>query len=330
MLCPVKKTNLTYCPDEQEGYFINEDKSLIYPIKNGIILLLETYSVSTRNVDIKNLMHSNLKAVFDYYNAITYKNFEDKTIYIDSNKWVIFDEDIYSYYQHSFAKAKKEIPEKGKYLLDIASGPIGIKEYLELSYGYETRICIDISYNALIEAKKNYKRNGVFICGDICKIPVKENVMDAVVSHHTLYHVPKNLQENAFNELYRVTKPDGGTCVVVYNWFYYSLFMNLTLLPVQIYRVLRYMASRIYSTYINKKNPKLYFYVHAPFWLKRFHFYDKIEVKSWRIANNYFLKFYFFKKFGGKKLLNTLQKWEEKYSKLFGWIGDYPMFVIKK
>ena len=83
-----------------------------------------------------------------------------------------FSEVSKDYIQNSFLKTKQYINEKGKYFIDVGSGPIGLKEHVQLSENYEIRICIDISIKALIQAKYNYKhKKGIYICGDIANLP---------------------------------------------------------------------------------------------------------------------------------------------------------------
>jgi ubiquinone/menaquinone biosynthesis C-methylase UbiE len=253
-------------------------------------------------------------------------------LYEDAPKWVDFREVSSEYIRYSHTRASKYLPGHGKYLLDIASGPIGLTEYMNLADGYDFRICIDISINALIQAKTNIEKankKGIFICGDITKIPLKENSCDAVLSQHTLYHIPKNEQYNAVNELYRVAKKD-SKIVIVYSWFYHSWFMNISLNVVQLYRVARHFAGKLYVR-IFKSKPRLYFYAHSPRWFKKsFGFSNKIEFYCWRSTNNYFLKIYIHKGLFGKRILKWLMKFEDRHSKFMSTFGEYPVIVITK
>ena len=191
---------------------IDESKSYFYPIFNDIIILLPKYAYHIGNKeDNIPTMAFDKKRVFDYFNEINYKTNNDLQIYEDWKKWVDDRPVSQDYLQHCFTRASNYYPKSGKYILDIASGPVSFKEYMDLAEGYECRICIDISINALIKAKQNLEKNnkkGIFICGDITNIPLKNDVCDTVLSQHTLYHIPKNEQKVAVNELYRVAKPN--------------------------------------------------------------------------------------------------------------------------
>ncbi len=270
--------------------------------------------------------------VFDYYNQVSYQVRNQLKIYEDSPKWVDFRDVSSAYMSHSFSKAARFIPRSGKFLLDIASGPIGLPEYMKLADGYEYRICVDISINALIQAKLNIMRagkKGIFICGDITNIPIYDDTCDAVLSQHTLYHIPKNDQQIAVNEMYRVAKPN-SKIVIIYSWFYHSWFMNISLNVVQLYRILRHLAGKAYVRLVNSK-PRLYFYPHGPAWFKNsFEFSKDIEFFCWRSTNKYFLDIYVHKWLLGKQILSKLSKIEDRYSRFMGKFGEYPAIVITK
>jgi ubiquinone/menaquinone biosynthesis C-methylase UbiE/uncharacterized protein YbaR (Trm112 family) len=347
--CPITKEGLILLPKEElssiiskylnfklpfeniEEAFVNESKTYFYPVFDNILLLLPIYALHIgQGEDIRGKMAFDKERVFKYYNDISYDTKNSLKIYQDSPKWVDFREVSSDYIRNSFKKAKKYLNPDGKYMLDIASGPIGLKEYVDLSEQYEVRICADISINALIQAKYNYKhKEGIFICADITNIPLKENVCDAVLCQHTLYHIPKNEQKTAVNEMYRVAKP-GTRIAIVYSLFYHSWFMNISLFPLQFYRILRHFAGKVYVKFFNSK-PRLYFYPHSIGWFKRnFKFNNKIEFFCWRSTNKYFLNLYIHKWLGGRNLLEWLRESEDKHPKFWSKFGEYPVIVIKK
>lgn len=316
--------------DINEG-FINESNTYIFPVYEGIILLLPVYALFIgAGKDMRCKMDFNRERVFNYYNELKYSKRDDCVIYEDAPKWVDFRDVSSDYIHNSFTRAKQHLNSQGKYLLDIASGPIGLTEYINLSENFEIRICADISVKALMQARINYKNGkAIYICADICNIPIKDNVCDSVLCQHTLYHVPKNDQKTAVNEMYRVTKP-GSNLVIVYSWFYHSWFMNISLLPVQLYRITRHFAGKIYVN-VFKSKPRLYFYAHGMNWFRHnFIFGDNFEFFCWRSTNKYFLKLYIHEKFGGKKILDWLQKSENKHPGFWGKAGEYPIIKVTK
>jgi len=347
--CPITKKELDIVkredfsnydiPDEYSKFgklaygLLDSSKHYFYPVFEDIIILHEYYAlyVGTQK-DIREKLPHDKQRVFDYYNEVEYKVKDSLKVYEDSPKWVDFREVSSKYIKNSFTKASQYYPNRGEYLLDIASGPIGLPEYMLLSEGYEYRICVDISINALIQAKANLDnagKKGIFICADITNIPLQDNVVDNVLCQHTLYHIPKNEQKTAVQEMYRVAKPE-SKIVIIYCWFYHSWFMNLSLNLIQVYRIARHIAGKIYVKLFNSK-PRLYFYAHSPRWfLKTFAFSKNIDFYCWRSTNKYFLNLYIHQWFFGKKILDRLSQFEEKHSKFMGKFGEYPAIVITK
>jgi ubiquinone/menaquinone biosynthesis C-methylase UbiE/uncharacterized protein YbaR (Trm112 family) len=311
--------------------FINERGNYFYPVFEDILLLLPVYALFIgKGEDTRGKMAFDKERVFKYYNEISYDVKNSLKIYEDSPKWVDFRDVSSEYIKNSFTKAKRYLNQNGKYLLDIASGPIGLPEYINLSENFEIRICVDISVNALIQAKFNYRhKKGIYICADICNIPLKDNICDSVLCQHTLYHVPKKEQKTAVEEMYRVAKPE-SKIVIVYCLFYHSWFMNICLFPIQLYRITRHFAGKAYVRLFNSK-PRLYFYPHSIGWFKRnFAFSNKMEFYCWRSTNKYFLNLYIHERLWGRKILNSLKKSEDKYPKFWSRFGEYPLIVINK
>lgn len=322
------------CFGELTSGLIDTSLQYFYPIVNDIILLHKQYSIFIGKNELKHNeeLSFDKKRVFDYYNDVNFYIQDNYSVYADSAKWVDYRKVSEDYMRNSFTKAGRYLPAKGKYLLDIASGTIGFPEYINLSNGYEYRICVDISVNALIGAKYNLEKagkKGIYICGDITNIPIQDNICDAVLSQHTLYHIPKNEQALAVNEMYRVAKPN-SKIVIIYCWFYHSWMMNISLNIVQIYRITRHYLSKIFVRIIKSKQ-SLYFYAHSHRWFKKtFAFSDKIDFFAWRSTNKYFMDIYIHEKLGGKKILKLISDLEDKHSKFMSTFGEYAAIVISK
>jgi len=315
------------------GGLVESSGNYCYPVFEDIILLHEHYALYTgTGEDKRKGLPFDKRRVFDYYNEVQFQVKDAMNIYEDSPKWVDYRPVSEEYLRHSFSRAARFFPPTGKNLLDIASGPIGLQEYINLSEGYDTRICIDISVNALMQAKLNLQKAGlpgVFICGDISNIPLQNNTCDAVLCQHTLYHLPKNDQHTAVTEMYRVAKP-GSKIVIIYCWFYHSWFMNLSLHVVQLYRIARHFAGKIYVRLMGTK-PRLYFYAHPPGWFKKaFPFSQHIEFFCWRSTNKYFLDLYIHPRLFGRSILKRLANIEDKKSRFMSTFGEYAAIVISK
>jgi hypothetical protein len=80
--------------------------------------------------------------------------------------------------------------------------PFPHPEQAVYSEGFDYRICLDSSMDALRGARAKLGAKGLYVLADITKLPLPDNSVDAVVSLHTLHHVPADEQETALRELY--------------------------------------------------------------------------------------------------------------------------------
>lgn len=223
-------------------------------------------------------------------------------------------------------RVKEHIRPKGDYFLDVASGPVQYPEYLDYSTNFMQRVCVDISSLALKEARKKLGEKGIYILADIVHLPFKDNVFDEVISLHTIYHVPKEEQKNAFMELYRVKKP-GGSVIVVYSWGKYSILMFPSTLLWFIGEKIREIKEKIKRE--NKKKSKLYYSPQFICMMKEFSDL-KFKILVSRSVNIYFQKIFIHDRLYGRNILNMIFSIENKIPHMAGLIGQYPLILIPK
>lgn len=148
-------------------------------------------------------------------------------------------------------------------LLDVAWGA------MPFDSNAKKQICMDFSITAVKEAKLN-KPDGLFVLGDITNLPIKDNSVTDTISLHTIYHVDKDKQEQAIEEIRRVSKKK---CYIIYNAGKHATLVNILTLPLQLWN---WSEKRINP---NSKR-KLYFYAHDYKWLEKF---GKLE--TYRLLN---------------------------------------------
>jgi ubiquinone/menaquinone biosynthesis C-methylase UbiE len=222
----------------------------------------------------------------------------------------------------------------GRFLLDVASGPVQYPEHRSYSDGYDFHICGDISLSALREAKSRLGYAGKYVQCDITRLPFKSMTIDGVVSLHTIYHVPAQEQAAAFEEVVRVLKQD-CRAVVVYDWANHSFLMNIATAP----RLAKKAFQRIFSVLRKKKqgeesiqaDAKLYFHPHGHSWVRRnlVSRYN-MDIVVWRSVSVPFLRMYVHNRLFGNLFLRIVYKLEEAFPNILGRIGAYPMFVFYK
>lgn len=307
-----------------EGLLKVESEEIYYPIQQNIFCLLPDFVIVNdfNHVTLdRDLLDQNIKQEIQaFYDQVgwhsTEAHFQDAK---DSEDLRDFSQD---YINQCHQRVNQYLPKKGKYLLDAASGPIQYPVYLSYSKNYEYRICADISITGLLRAQEKLGKKGIYLLCDITQLPLQSNQIDAIVSLHTLYHVPQKQQEKAFDELYRVLKP-GGKSIVVYSWGKHSALMKVFLLP---FKLVKRAIDKLQN-----KDVALYFYAHPYQWFKNhLHSQYATELYVWRSVNVPFLKIYIHEWFLGKILLKGIYKLEEKFPKLMGRWGAYPLFVTQK
>lgn len=130
------------------------------------------------------------------------------------------------YLSRCHLRVSRHLPIKGKFLLDAGSGPIQYPEYLEYSKSFEYRVCLDISRLGLREARTRLGRRGLYVVGDIARLPFDSGAFEGVVSLHTLHHLPPEEHHLAFGEFVRTLCRDGRG-IVVYSWGQRSGLMRI-------------------------------------------------------------------------------------------------------
>jgi SAM-dependent methyltransferase len=102
----------------------------------------------------------------------------------------------------------------GTFLLDAASNPVAHPEYKSYSRHYQYRVCVDLSYTALQEAAVKIGEQGFYCMADLCHLPFRDNVFDAIVSGYAIQHIPESGQLQAVRELHRVLAPGRYCCIM--------------------------------------------------------------------------------------------------------------------
>ncbi len=352
--CPITKSNLRFMEPEEIGSLnsgiaagkvwqldgrpmtttleqalICSSNTYIYPVINDIIILLKDLALApTIDTVVTGLMDADKHWVKDFYDQEGWLT--DKTgFYTDAIIYEDLREVSREYIRKCHQRVARYLQPTGKYLLDAASGAIQYPEYLEYSAGYEYRICVDFSFQALMEAKKKLGPKGICILSDIVDLPFKDNTIDCFLSLHTIYHIPKNQQVKAINELYRSLKPN-GTGVVVYDWYKHSRWMNVWLLPFRGFVFVKNRVTEVAQVVFSGKSQKgrLYFYAHTPRFFRKH--LPSFELKVWRSVSVPFLHYYVHSGLLGKKLLRWIYDQEEKYPERCGLNGEYPLMIFKK
>ena len=239
-------------------------------------------------------------------------------------------------------RVKTHLPDHGRFLLDAGSGPIQYPEYVLYSDGYDYRVCADISFQALTEARKRIGDHGLMVVADVANLPFCSEAFDGIVSLHTIHHLPLSEHPQAYNDLFRVLKSD-GSAVVVNGWHKPPLGVVLDRLRKFTLRLRGFINRRIFrksqvsegnlaqsaqlsidtkSTFVEKNDAD---------WLKRTVGNQlPLEILVWRSVSVKVLRTFIHDGWGGRGILRFLFWLEERFPHWFGENGQYPLVVIQK
>ena len=271
------------------------------------------------------------KKVRDFYDQVGWKTIDG--IFVDTLKFADRRPVVLQYFETIHRRARAHLKTGGgRFILDAASGPIPHPEQAVYSEGFDYRICLDFSFEALLAARAKLGSKGLYILADITRLPLPDDSMDAVISLHTLYHVPANEQETALREIYRVLRPT-ARAVVVYSWGQHSILMKLTSPNRRI--------NRRIAAFLKRKEAKselphvppvnLYFYTHPYSWFQRvLGSMGSFKLACWRSVSVDFQRAYIHERFYGKQILAALAWLEETFPWISGRLGQNPMFIIQK
>jgi len=244
------------------------------------------------------------------------------------------------YIHRCHLRAGSFLTRKGQFLLDAGSGPIQYPEYLTYSEGFRYRVCADISKVALLEARKRIGKHGLYVVADVSALPFKMGAFEAVISLHTLHHLPPANQQDGYLELWRVLAP-GNNAVIVNGWTDAPIMRRAEFLVALMERAIRRFNRKSgqphpdtdamaiekavdgpTSTYVQKFTPQRLKEIlggQIPY-----------EIRCWRSVSVRWLRAIIHARLGGKSLLKWLYWSEDHFAKYFGMAGQYPLIILKK
>ncbi len=234
------------------------------------------------------------------------------------------------YIHNCHMRVKEHIAPSGDLLLDAGSGPVQYPEYVSYSKNYKHRVCADISMTALKEARHRLGSHGLYVVMDIANLPFKADAFDAVISLHTIHHLPLSEHKGAYLDLIRVLKP-GRTAAIVNGWNSPRL-MTMAEPLIRLGRILSGRGRKHKKAWTDVDDPTGTFVSKmTPEWLKKELSGElDFEILPWRSLSTRFLRWFIRPWLGGKALLRFVFKLETRFPRFFGENGQYPLIVFYK
>ena len=236
-------------------------------------------------------------------------------------------------------RVNRHLAKQGRFLLDAGSGPVQYPEYKTYSKGYAYRVCADLSSVALQEARKRLGSHALCVVADVSRLPFHTEAFDGVVSLHTLHHLRADDQLQAYREVHRVLA-GGRSAVLVNGWTHSRLMEALRPLMTLLERLGMWVArvrgreaaasgqkkkeatDAATGTYIQKLDAD---------WLRgELGSVMCFDIRVWRSVSVRFLRAFVYRPLGGQLWLRVLFALEERWPRLLGELGQYPMVIIDK
>ncbi len=332
----LRHTDASVVPEPLTGALRSEDGQYIYPIvDHQIVVLLESLAIVADSKNISpQALDAQKKIVLDFYNEFGWKKGEDN-LFKDTVTFEDRRDTVARYWSQCHLRLNRYLPN-GQYILDVASGAIPNDEYFTYSDNFEVRICMDFSLLAMQEAVQRLDGRGIFILGDMTKLPMADRCLDAVISLHTVYHIPKAEQTRAVSEAYRVLRP-GGKAVIVYSWKDAPLMYRSMRAWRRLLRFVRRRRPQQPSEASGGSatgapaHPELFIDQQKYDWYARelrqpFRAQLKVYSALSRSFSNTFLR----EKTFGKQVAGLIFRLENWLPGFFGRFGQYPTFVLRK
>lgn len=253
--------------------------------------------------------------VRNFYSTVGWE--EQHGITEDARQFEDLRENARDYVSKCRLRVLRHIPVTGEKILDMASGSIQYPEYLEYSKAFAKRYCVDLSNQALESAEKKIGEHGVFWCGSFFDLELDSDTFDCAISLHTIYHIDRDLQEQAVRKLIRVCKP-GAPIIIVYS--------NPDALLIKLARMLRRPKA---IDNVNLANG-LYFFAYPMAWWNRFSDEADVHTCPWRSLSSGEQKRLIPDNRFGRTMFSVLYAAEESFPRLFVRYFVYPMIVLTK
>ena len=265
--------------------------------------------------------------VSKFYNTVGWETIGEITE--DAKRWEDLREHARDYVSKCRLRVLSHIPKNGVNILDMASGPIQYREYLEYSRNFNKRYCVDLSLGALESAKNKIGDHCVFLPGSFFDISFEENFFDCAISLHTIYHIDKDKQEEAIRKLIKVTKKRKPVIIVYSNPNTIISSVSKSIL-IRILRRVKHFLKKPCNTTSNENDSNIYFYSHPIEWWKRFNDVAEVKILPWRSFSADVQKILIPNNKVGKTIFNILFYLEERYPNFFVKYFQYPMIILKK
>lgn len=167
--------------------------------------------------------------------------------------------------------------DRGGFLLIVGCGDMP-DSHVQVVAGFDQVTCMDISTVALTIAERRLGPAASYLRESIVDTALPDNQFDAVFCAHTLYHIDRDEQAKAVDQLMRVMKP-GGRAVIVY-----ANPRSPATIPGEI---LRWAKGKVRTWHGPGGAPSLlYYHAHPLHWWRRFGTKYRVTILPWQVIGS--------------------------------------------
>ena len=287
-------------------------------------------------------MRQEKKIVKEFYENYGWTR-TDNGVYKDTAAFVDTRPVMQAYHQRSMSRLADYFEKGGRLFLDAGCGAQVSDDYMSIGSRFQQRVCVDISSNALREAREKLGEKTWYVVADITALPFRDAHFAGILCAHVLYHLSPDEQAPAINELHRIQQR-GGVCVIVYTWATclmtnIALYLNPRMLLPKI-PGMRWLWRTFLKPYAKTASnapvpapdaPSLYFHPQDYHWY-RTTVANRMSVTlgCWQAVSLPFSQAFVLDKTFTPFLLTLISGLEQMFPAFMGRVGAYPLFILRK
>jgi len=287
------------------------EDNIAYPVAGGIAGLLPPTEDGDPSQSIK-----------DFYQSVGWET-DDQGVFTDTKSFVDTRAISLAFTDRCVARLNRYFRGGGEYLLDAGSGPVSHDGVLAYGTRFAKRVCVDLSIQGLRAAQRKLGDRGVYLQGDLTRLPLRDATIDAITCNHVLYQAPAEKQAAALLEMWRVLKP-GGVAVIVYLSPYAPLEKRLVTLA----RVTTGGGPGPIAA--TPDQPTLYHHAYPVSWFEAPHWPFRCEVDAFRVLGQGFMREHVGDNWRGRLFLNFVYALQVLAPRFCGRYGAIPAIVLRK
>jgi len=252
----------------------------------------------------------------------TVAEFYDRYGWVDQGQGILGDHQSFRRFPPPYSDYSPKCMERTVALFSNKEGSLLIvgggnmpDSHCRIAARFQQVTCLDISTVALDLAKQKLGNMASFRHESILETSLPSHSFDAVLCAHVVYHIDKDLQENAVRQMIRLAK-SGGRIIIIYAnpW---SIFMLPGAILREIHRIV-------------KRPRPLYYYAYPLSWWKRFTTDCHLTLAPWEVIGGRQATALLRTKLLATEFFKCAAWFEKKAPRIAVKLWQYPIVILDK